>query len=73
MYLEDSLTQKGYSSAKQLGKKGELCASLVPLQADGTTSCGNCDIFPELYAKEGKIINMPWPAAARMTRRASRL
>ena len=39
-YLEDVYDKKA-TPPKLLGKKGELCASFVHLQADGTTSCGN--------------------------------
>jgi formate dehydrogenase major subunit len=56
-YLEDVFDKKA-TPPKQLGKKGELCASFVHLQADGTTSCGNW-IFSQSYTqKEGKVINM---------------
>ena len=56
-YLEDLFDKKA-TPPKQLGKKGELCASFVHLQADGTTSCGNW-IYSQSYTqKEGKIINM---------------
>jgi formate dehydrogenase major subunit len=56
-YLED-LFDKKVTPPKQLGKKGELCASFVQLQDDGTTSCGNW-IFCQSYTqKEGKVINM---------------
>ncbi len=56
-YLED-VYDKTVTPPKLLGKKGELCASFVHLQADGTTSCG-CWIYSQSYTqKEGKIINM---------------
>jgi len=56
-YLEDVYDKKA-NPPKLLGKKGELCASFVHLQADGTTSCGNW-LFSQSYTqKEGKIINM---------------
>jgi formate dehydrogenase major subunit len=54
-YLEDVIDAKANTT---LGKKGELCASFVHLQADGKTSCGNW-IYSQSYTqKEGKIINM---------------
>jgi formate dehydrogenase major subunit len=56
-YLED-VYDKTQTPPKLLGKKGDLCASFVHLQADGTTSCG-CWIYSQSYTqKEGKIINM---------------
>ncbi len=56
-YLED-VYDKTVTPPKLLGKKGDLCASFVHLQADGTTSCGNW-IYSQSYTqKEGKIINM---------------
>ena len=56
-YLED-VYDKSVTPPKLLGKKGDLCASFVHLQADGTTSCGNW-IYSQSYTqKEGKIINM---------------
>ena len=56
-YLEDVYDKKA-TPPKLLGKKGELCASFVHLQADGTTSCGNW-LFSQSYTqKEGKVINM---------------
>jgi formate dehydrogenase major subunit len=56
-YLED-VYDKTATPPKLLGKKGELCASFVHLQADGTTSSG-CWIYSQSYTqKEGKIINM---------------
>lgn len=56
-YLEDVYDKKA-TPPKLLGKKGELCATFVHLQDDGTTSCGNW-IFCQSYTqKEGKIINM---------------
>jgi formate dehydrogenase major subunit len=56
-YLED-VYDKTATPPKLLGKKGELCASFVHLQADGSTSCG-CWIYSQSYTqKEGKIINM---------------
>ena len=56
-YLQD-VYDKTANPPKLLGKKGELCASFVHLQADGSTSCG-CWIFSQSYTqKEGKIINM---------------
>ena len=51
-------TTRPQTPPKLLGKKGDLCASFVHLQADGTTSCGNW-IYSQSYTqKEGKIINM---------------
>jgi formate dehydrogenase major subunit len=56
-YLED-VYDKTATPPKLLGKKGELCASFVHLQTDGSTSCG-CWIYSQSYTqKEGKIINM---------------
>jgi formate dehydrogenase major subunit len=56
-YLED-VYDKTATPPKLLGKKGDLCASFVHLQADGTTSSG-CWIYSQSYTqKEGKIINM---------------
>jgi formate dehydrogenase major subunit len=56
-YLED-VYDKTVTPPMLLGKKGELCASFVHLQADGTTSSG-CWIYSQSYTqKEGKIINM---------------
>ncbi len=56
-YLED-VYDKTQTPPKLLGKKGDLCASFVHLQADGSTSCG-CWIYSQSYTqKEGKIINM---------------
>jgi len=56
-YLEDVYDKKA-NPPKLLGKKGELCASFVHLQADGTTSSGNW-LFSQSYTqKEGKVINM---------------
>ncbi len=56
-YLED-VYDKTQTPPKLLGKKGDLCASFVHLQADGTTSCGSW-IYSQSYTqKEGKIINM---------------
>ncbi len=56
-YLEDLFDKKAVPP-KQLGKKGELCATFVHLQDDGATSCGNW-IYSQSYTqKEGKIINM---------------
>jgi formate dehydrogenase major subunit len=56
-YLED-IYDKTQTPPKLIGKKGELCASFVTLQADGTTSCGNW-IYSQSYTqKDGKIINM---------------
>jgi formate dehydrogenase major subunit len=56
-YLEDVYDKKAVPP-KLLGKKGDLCATFVHLQADGTTSCGNW-LFSQSYTqKEGKIINM---------------
>ena len=56
-YLEDVYDKKA-TPPKLLGKKGELCASFVHLQADGTTSCGNWLYSQSYTQKEGKIINM---------------
>ncbi len=56
-YLEDVYDKKA-TPPKLLGKKGDLCASFVHLQPDGTTSCGNW-LFSQSYTqKEGKVINM---------------
>ncbi len=56
-YLED-VYDKTATPPKLLGKKGDLCATFVQLQNDGTTSCGNW-IYSQSYTqKEGKIINM---------------
>ncbi len=56
-YLEDVYDKKA-TPPKLLGKKGELCATFVHLQDDGSTSCGNW-IYSQSYTqKEGKIINM---------------
>ncbi|MGE5750958.1 MAG: molybdopterin dinucleotide binding domain-containing protein, partial [Nitrospirota bacterium] len=56
-YLAD-VYDKTATPPKPLGKKGDLCASFVHLQADGSTSCG-CWIYSQSYTqKEGKIINM---------------
>ncbi len=56
-YLED-VYDRTVSPPKLLGKKGDLCASFVHLQADGSTSCGNW-IYSQSYTqKEGKVINM---------------
>jgi formate dehydrogenase major subunit len=56
-YLAD-VYDKTATPPKLLGKKGDLCASFVHLQADGSTSCG-CWIYSQSYTqKEGKIINM---------------
>ncbi len=56
-YLEDVYDRKA-TPPKLLGKKGELCATFVHLQDDGSTSCGNW-IYSQSYTqKEGKIINM---------------
>jgi formate dehydrogenase major subunit len=56
-YLQDLYDTKA-DPPKQLGKKGELCASFVFLQADGTTSCGNW-IYSQSYTqKDGDIVNM---------------
>jgi formate dehydrogenase major subunit len=56
-YLEDIYDKKA-TPPKQTGKKGELCASFVTLQEDGTTSCGNW-LFSQSYTqKDGKVINM---------------
>jgi len=56
-YIEDVFDKKA-TPPKQLGKKGELCATFAHLQDDGTTSCGNW-IFCQSYTqKEGKVINM---------------
>jgi len=56
-YLED-VYDKTATPPKLLGKKGELCATFVHLQADGTTSCGNWIYCQSYTQKEGKIINM---------------
>jgi formate dehydrogenase major subunit len=56
-YLED-VYDKTVTPPKLLGKKGDLCASFVHLQADGTTSSGNW-IYSQSYTqKDGKILNM---------------
>ncbi len=56
-YLEDVYDKKA-NPPKLLGKKGELCATFVHLQADGTTSCGNWLYSQSYTQKEGKVINM---------------
>jgi len=56
-YLEDVFDTKA-TPPKQLGKKGQLCASFVHLQADGTTSSGNWLYSQSYTQKEGKVINM---------------
>jgi formate dehydrogenase major subunit len=56
-YLEDVYDKKA-TPPKLLGKKGELCATFVHLQADGTTSCGNWLYSQSYTQKEGKVINM---------------
>ncbi len=56
-YLEDVYDKKA-TPPKLLGKKGELCASFVHLQADGATSCGNWLYSQSYTQKDGKIINM---------------
>ena len=56
-YLEDVYDKKA-TPPKLLGKKGDLCASFVHLQADGTTSCGNWLYSQSYTQKEGKVINM---------------
>ncbi len=56
-YLVDVYDKKA-TPPKLLGKKGELCASFVHLQADGSTSCGNWLYSQSYTQKEGKIINM---------------
>ncbi|OGW28344.1 MAG: formate dehydrogenase-N subunit alpha [Nitrospirae bacterium GWC2_57_13] len=54
-YLEDVFDKK---TGKQLGKKGELCASFGHLQDDGTTSSGNWLYTQSYMHKDGKIVNM---------------
>ncbi len=56
-YLEDLIDKKA-APPKQLGKKGELCATFVHLQNDGTTSSGNWIYCQSYTRKEGKVINM---------------
>jgi len=56
-YLEDVYDKKT-DPPTLLGKKGDLCASFVHLQADGTTSSGNWLYSQSYTQKEGKIINM---------------
>lgn len=56
-YLEDVYDKKA-TPPKLLGKKGQLCASFVHLQDDGTTSSGNWLYSQSYTQKEGKIINM---------------
>ncbi len=56
-YLEDVYDTKA-TPPKLLGKKGELCASFVHLQADGTTSSGNWLYSQSYTQKDGKVINM---------------
>jgi formate dehydrogenase major subunit len=56
-YLEDVYDKKA-NPPKLLGKKGELCATFVHLQADGTTSCGNWLYSQSYTQKDGKVINM---------------
>jgi formate dehydrogenase major subunit len=56
-YLED-VYDKTANPPKLLGKKGDICATFVHLQADGTTSCGNW-VFSQSYTtKDGKNVNM---------------
>jgi formate dehydrogenase major subunit len=56
-YLEDVYDKKT-TPPTLLGKKGELCASFVHLQADGTTSSGNWLYSQSYTQKDGKVINM---------------
>ena len=57
-YYLDDVYDKTATPPKLLGKKGDLCATFVHLQADGSTSCGNW-IYSQSYTqKEGKVINM---------------
>lgn len=56
-YLEDVYDTKA-TPPKLLGKKGELCASFVHLQADGATSSGNWLYSQSYTQKDGKVINM---------------
>jgi formate dehydrogenase major subunit len=56
-YLEDVYDKKA-SPPKLLGKRGELCASFVTLQDDGSTSSGNWLYSQSYTRKEGKVINM---------------
>lgn len=56
-YLEDVYNKKT-DPPTLLGKKGDLCASFVHLQEDGTTSSGNWLYSQSYTQKEGKIINM---------------
>jgi formate dehydrogenase major subunit len=56
-YLEDVYDKKA-DPPKLLGKKGELCASFVHLQDDGTTSSGNWIYCQSYTQKEGKVVNM---------------
>lgn len=56
-YLEDVYDRK-VDPPKLLGKKGELCATFVHLQDDGTTSAGNWIYTQSYIQKDGKIINM---------------
>ncbi len=56
-YLEDVFDKKA-APPKQLGKKGQLAATFVHLQDDGSTSCGNW-IYSQSYTqKDGKVVNM---------------
>ncbi len=56
-HLEDLFDKKAVPP-KLIGKKGDLCASFVNLQDDGTTSCGNWLYSQSYTQKDGKIINM---------------
>jgi len=56
-YLEDVYDKKA-NPPKLIGKKGELCATFVHLQADGTTSSGNWLYCQSYTQKEGKVVNM---------------
>lgn len=56
-YLDDVYDKKANPPAL-LGKKGELCATFVHLQDDGTTSSGNWIYCQSYTQKDGKITNM---------------
>ena len=56
-YLEDVWDKTG-PAPKLSGKKGDLCASFVTLQADGSTSCGNWIYSGSYTMKDGKPMNM---------------
>jgi formate dehydrogenase major subunit len=57
-YNHGDVYDKKATPPKLLGKKGELCASFVNLQADGTTSSGNWLYCQSYILKDGKVVNM---------------